>query len=116
MTVTFNSVTLPLARSDPGPLPSRDKVVEFPGSDGVEVLAMGKGAREIVVRCVSTADSPSRSTLEGLMDDDTHTLSVDGDSYANCRCVSVKPGARVNTVPDGYRQEYLITFRQEAPD
>lgn len=116
MSVTFNSVTLPLAKSDPGELPSRDKVIEFPGTDGVEVLPMGKGAREITVLCVATSDSPSRSSLEGLMDDTRHSLSIDGITYANCRCVGVRPGPRVFTVPDGYRQEYMIRFRQERPD
>lgn len=116
MSVTFNSVTLPLAKSDAGELPSRDKVVEWPGNDGVEVLPMGKGPREITVLCVATADSPSRSTLEGLMDDTRHDLSIDGITYTNCRCIGVRPGPRVYVIPDGYRQEYTIRFRQERPD
>jgi hypothetical protein len=116
MAVTFNSVTMPLARVRPGPLPTRDKVVEFPGNDGVEVLPMGKGAREIVVQCVSSG-SPSRADLEGMMDDEKHTLAIDGDSYGNCRCVSVAIADRVTDASTGgMREYYVVTFRQEEPD
>lgn len=117
MAVSFNSVTLPLARVRPGVLPTRDKIVEYPGNDGVEVLPMGKGAREIVVTCVASGGSPARSSLEGMMDDQKHALSIDSDSYANCRCVGVAISERVMDVSTGsIREYYVITFRQEEPD
>lgn len=115
MSVSFNSVTFPLASTEVGELATRDKVVEFPGTDGVEVLAMGRGAREIVVRGVSTSGSPSRSSLEGLEDDTTHTLTVEGDSFGECRCIGVGPFRYVTTT-DGLRMYFTLRFRQEKPD
>lgn len=115
MSVTFDGTTIPLAKTDAGGLPQRDKVIEFPGSDGVEVLDMGKGARIINVDGVASAGSPSRATLEGLMDGDVHTLTVDGDSYGNCRCIRMIPGKRINT-SGGYRRYFRLVFRQEKPD
>lgn len=117
MSVTFNGTTLPLAHLRDSGLGTRDKVVEFPGNDGVEVLPMGLGAREIIVECVSTSGSPSRSTLEGLMDDETHTLSADGDTFSNVRCISVARVAKVKDQALGaFREYYVLTFRQEKPD
>lgn len=116
MSVTFNGVTIPLARTNVGVLSTRDKVVEFPGADGVEVLPMGKGARDIEVQGVSESGTPSRSSLEGLMDDDVHDLSVDGETYANVRCIGVAFGRRINTSPGGYRAYFTLSFRQEVPD
>lgn len=114
MSVSFNGVTFPLAHSEVGELPTRDKVVEFAGTDGVEVLPMGRSAREIVVSGVTTG-SPSRSTLEGLADGETHTLSVEGESFGNCRCIGVGPWTYITAV-DGLRKYFRIRFRQEKPD
>lgn len=114
MSVSFNGVTLPLANTDIGELPTRDKVVDFPGNDGVEVLPMGRGAREITVRGVTTG-TPSRSQLEGMADNRKHTLSIDGDSYGNCRCIGVGPFRKV-TCADGARLYFTAKFRQEKPD
>lgn len=115
MSVSFNGTTIPLAQTEAGGLPRRDKVIEFPGADGVESLDMGLGARTITVRGVASGGTPSRSTLEGLMDGERHTLSVDGDSYGNCKCVDVIPGKRIQT-NDGYRRYFTLVFRQEVPD
>lgn len=116
MSTSFNGVTIPFAETEVGELPTRDKVVEFPGDDGVEVLPMGRGAREIIVRGIATGGSPSRSTLEGLADDKTHTLSSEGDSYSNVRCIGVAWGRTIYTLPDGYRTRFVLRFRQEKPD
>lgn len=116
MSVTFNGVTIPFAESDVGDLPTRDKVVDFPGVDGVEVLPMGRTAREITVTGVSTAGSPTRSQIEGLADNQRHTLVVEGESYGNCRCVGVRWGRKIMTKPDGYRNRFALRFRQEVPD
>lgn len=114
MSVTFNSVTFPLATSEIGELPTRDKIIDFPGVDGIEVLPMGRGQREIVVRGVTTG-TPSRSDLEGLADNERHTLSIEGDSYDNVRCVGVGPFRKVTTT-DGLRTYFTVRFRQEVPD
>lgn len=116
MSVTFNGTTIPFAQSDVGELPTRDKVVEFPGTDGVEVLPMGRGAREFQVSGVSTAGSPSRATIEGLADDEVHTLVIENSSYANVRCIGVKWGKTINTLPDGYKTAFTLRLRQEKPD
>jgi uncharacterized Ntn-hydrolase superfamily protein len=116
MSVTFNGTTIPFAQSDVGELATRDKVVDFPGADGVEVLPMGRGDRECVVEGISTAGSPSRATIEGLMDDETHTLVVENSSYANVRCVGVRWGKTIYTLPGGYKTRFALRFRQEVPD
>lgn len=114
MSVSFNGVTFPLASSEIGELPTRDKIIELPGLDGVEVLPMGRGTREIVVRGVSTG-SPTRAQLEALADDETHSLSIEGDSFGECRCVGVGPFRKLTTT-DGLRTYFSIRFRQEKPD
>lgn len=116
MSVSFKGVTIPLAQSDVGELPTRDKVVDFPGADGVEVLPMGRTAREITVSGVSTAGSPSRSTIEGLADNQQHTLVVENSTYAKTRCIGVRWGQTIYTKPDGYRTRFVLRFRQEVPD
>jgi hypothetical protein len=116
MSVVFSGVTIPFAESEVGDLPTRDKVVEFPGDDGCEVLPMGRGVREIVVRGISTNESPSRSTIEGLADDKRHSLSIEGESYGNCRLIGVAWGKKINTLPDGFKRHFVLRFRQEVPD
>lgn len=114
MSVSFNSVTFPLAHSEVGELAARNKVVEFPGTDGVEILPMGRSTREIVVHGVSSG-SPSRSTLEALQDDEAHALAIEGDSYGNCRCIGVGP-FRYLTDTSGLRIYFTMRFLQEKPD
>lgn len=116
MSVTFNSVTIPFAQSNVGDLPTRDKVVDLPGSSGVEVLPMGKTSREIVVTGVSTSGSPTRAAIEALQDDRRHTLVIEGESYANTRCIGCAWGQKLFTKPDGYRNRFTLRFRQEVPD
>ena len=116
MSVSFNGVTFPLAHTEPGEIPTRNKVVEFAGTDGVEILPMGRSAREIVVSGVSSGGSPSRGTLEALADDEDHTLSVEGDSFGHCRCIGVGPFQYVTALPDGLRMYFKIRFLQVKPD
>jgi hypothetical protein len=117
MSVTFNSVTLPLANVEAGPLARRRKVFEFPGNDGEKDLDMGLSGRDIVVRCVATSGSPSRASLEGLMDGEAYTLSADGDSYGECKCIQVgKPRKVYDASISGYREYYELLFRQVTPD
>jgi hypothetical protein len=78
---------------------------------------MGLTGRDIVVTCVASSGSPSRSSLEGMMDGETHTLSADGDSYGECECVEVsKPEKIYDASLGGFREYYSITFRQRKPD
>lgn len=115
MSVTFRSATFALAHSEPGELPMRNKIVEFPGTNGEEVLPMGKGGRDISVAAVSSSVG-IRGTLEALLDGQTGTLVIEGDSYGNVELVGVGPFRFVTAVPDGLRVYYTAKFRQHLPD
>lgn len=101
---------------------TRTMPVDRPGEDGISLMVMGKGTRQITVRgrVIDTTRAALINLIDNIPRNKGNTLSIDGVQFENTRFVGGKVGPHAHARPNAgggneHTAEVSLDFVQLIP-